>query len=263
MLRILGSRLAATAASLAARATSAFHNACRPSGVAGGFIADLTRSRAELLAENAFLRQQLVVASRTVKRPGFRRHERGLLVLLARLIPQWRQALLLVKPETVLRWHRAGFRLFWRRVCRSAGPSELRVAPDAIALIRRMSVENRLWGSRAHSRRTLEARHPRLEANGPKIHARCAAGCPPRGTALGVIPAKPHGAGLRFLADVRRLVPSRLRVLHRRRERQARRACGSDARSDAGVDGAAAPQCDAVREGAEVHHPRSQRQIRR
>src|SRR5580693_5454217 len=147
MLRILGSRLAATAASLAARATSAFHNACRPSGVAGGFIADLTRSRAELLAENAFLRQQLVVASRTVKRPGFRRHERGLLVLLARLIPQWRQALLLVKPETVLRWHRAGFRLFWRRVCRSAGPREPRIAPDVIGLIRRMAAESRLWGA--------------------------------------------------------------------------------------------------------------------
>jgi hypothetical protein len=59
MLRIPGSGLAATVARLAARAMSAFHEACRPSGIAGGFIADLTRSRAELLAENAFLRQQL------------------------------------------------------------------------------------------------------------------------------------------------------------------------------------------------------------
>src|SRR5580693_30768 len=189
MLGIPGSRLAAVVAGLAARAMSAFHDVCRPSGVASGFMVDLTRSRSELITENALLRQQLIVASRSVKRPRFRGHERGVLVLLARFLPQWRHALLLVKPETVLRWHRAGFRLFWRRVCRSAGPSELRVAPDAIALIRRMSVENRLWGSRAHSRRTLEARHPRLEANGPKIHARCAAGCPPRGTALGVIPA--------------------------------------------------------------------------
>jgi len=90
-------------------------------------------------------RQQLIVASRSVKRPSFRGHERGLLVLLARLLPQWRQALLLVKPETALRWHRAGFRLFWRRVCRSAGPREPRVTPDVIALIRRMAAENRLY----------------------------------------------------------------------------------------------------------------------
>jgi len=55
----IGSRLAATAANLAARVTIVLRNACRPWGVAGGFIADLTRSRAELIAENAFLRQQL------------------------------------------------------------------------------------------------------------------------------------------------------------------------------------------------------------
>jgi len=47
----------------------ALRNACRPSSVAGGFIADLTRSRTELIAENALLRQQLIVASRRVKRP--------------------------------------------------------------------------------------------------------------------------------------------------------------------------------------------------
>ncbi len=54
----------------------ALRQACRPSGVARGFIADLTRSRAELIAENALLRQQLIVASRAVKRPAFRVHER-------------------------------------------------------------------------------------------------------------------------------------------------------------------------------------------
>jgi putative transposase len=147
VLGIPGSRLAARAANLAARVTIVLRNACRPSGVAAGFIADLTRSRAELITENALLRQQLIVASRSVKRPAFRGHERGLLVLLARVLPQWRHALLLVKPGTVLRWHRAGFRLFWRRVCRSAGPREPRVARDVIALIRRMAAENRLWGA--------------------------------------------------------------------------------------------------------------------
>jgi len=118
-----------------------------PSGVAGGFIADLTRSRAELLTENALLRQQLIVASRAIKRPTFRVHERGLLVLLASVNRQWRRALLLVRPETVLRWHREGFRLFWRRRSRSSGPRKPRVAPHVVALIHRMACDNRLWGA--------------------------------------------------------------------------------------------------------------------
>jgi putative transposase len=61
---------------------------------------------------NALLRQQLIVASRKVKRPEFKPHERGLMVLLASIVRGWRDAVLLVKPETTLRWHREGFRLF-------------------------------------------------------------------------------------------------------------------------------------------------------
>jgi hypothetical protein len=76
-------------------------------------------------------------------------------------------------------------------------------------------------GSRTHSRRTLEARHPHREANGPKVYARCAACCSAQRTALADIPAKPHGVGLRFPAGLRHLVSSRLRVLHRRCERQS------------------------------------------
>jgi hypothetical protein len=146
VLRIFA-QLAATTVKLAERVMRPLRNASRPSGVAGGFASDLTRSRSELIAENAFLRQQLIVASRAVKRPAFRGRERGLLVLLARILPRWRCALLLVKPETVLRWHRAGFRLFWRNKSRSAGSREPRMAPNVIALIRCMAIENRLWGA--------------------------------------------------------------------------------------------------------------------
>ena len=92
----------------------------RPVPLVAGVVGDLLRSRRELIAENALLRQQLIVASRKIKRPSFRPHERGLLVLLARLVPRWRNALLLVKPETVLKWHRAGLR-------RSMAPSMLNV----------------------------------------------------------------------------------------------------------------------------------------
>jgi hypothetical protein len=126
------------------RACCATHAGLRASRAV---IAALTRSRGELIAENAFLRQQLMVASRGVKRPIFRGDERGLLVLVARFLPGWRHALLLVKAETLLRWHREGFRVFWRRKSRSTGPRDSRLSPGARALIERMAAENRLWGA--------------------------------------------------------------------------------------------------------------------
>src|SRR5262249_30534031 len=76
-----------------------------------GTIADLARSRSELVAENALLRQQVIVLARTAKRPRLTRADRPLLVLLASGVRAWRQALLIVQPETLLRRHRAGFRL--------------------------------------------------------------------------------------------------------------------------------------------------------
>ena len=83
---------------------------------------------------------------RAMKRPGLRRHERGLLALLASVIPRWSSALLIVKPETLIRWHRKGFRSFWHAKSR-AGSREPRIGSDVVALIRRMAAENRLWGA--------------------------------------------------------------------------------------------------------------------
>jgi putative transposase len=99
---------------MAERAQKATQSGTRPASVVGGLLRDVVRSRGELIAENTLLRQQLTVAARAVKKPRFAAYERGLLVILARLVPRWRDALLLVKPETVLRWHREGFKLFWR-----------------------------------------------------------------------------------------------------------------------------------------------------
>lgn len=76
-------------------------------------VTDLARSRPQLIAENLLLRQQLLVLNRTVKRPRFTAVDRALLMLLASRLQTWRNALLIVKPDTLLRWHRAGFRLFW------------------------------------------------------------------------------------------------------------------------------------------------------
>jgi transposase InsO family protein len=111
-----------------------------------GTTADLLRSRSELVAENALLRQQLLVLARTAKRPRLSHTDRPLLILLAGRVRAWRQALLIVRPETLLRWHRAGFRLFWRwrSAPRYRPPG---IAPDTVALIRRLARENRLWGA--------------------------------------------------------------------------------------------------------------------
>jgi len=75
-----------------------------------GTGADLVRTRGQVRAENALRPQQLVVLRRSVKRPAVAPTERALLVLRAGRVPAWRQALLLVQPDTPLRWHRAGFR---------------------------------------------------------------------------------------------------------------------------------------------------------
>jgi transposase InsO family protein len=111
-----------------------------------GTLADLGRSKAELVAENALLRQQLIILKRQVKRPACTQTDRILLVLLARAVRAWKQTLFLVQPETLLRWHREAFRLFWRRKSK-AHSHKPRVAAETILLIREMATKNRLWGA--------------------------------------------------------------------------------------------------------------------
>ncbi len=111
-------------------------------------LADLPRSKSDLIAENALLRQQLVVLQRSVKRAHCTPTDRALLVVLASRVRAWRPALLIVQPETLLRWHRQGFRLFWRWKSRAAVPrARPKVSPETIALIKEMAAANRLWGA--------------------------------------------------------------------------------------------------------------------
>ena len=135
MTAAVSARLRTVALRAAARLKATFRRLTRPLPLVTGVAGDLLRTRRELIAENALLRQQLIIASRKVKRPAFQPHERGLLVLLACLVPRWRDALLLVKPETVLRWHRAGFRLFWRHRSKPDARREPRLPRELIALI--------------------------------------------------------------------------------------------------------------------------------
>jgi len=100
-----------------------------------GTLADLTKGKAELLAENALLRHQLIILQRQVKRPVYRKTDRLLLVLLARMVRTWKQTLLLVQPETLLRWHRELFRVFWKHKSKT-NARKPRLSLETITLIK-------------------------------------------------------------------------------------------------------------------------------
>ena len=103
----------------------------------------LLRGHSHLALENLALRQQLAILRRQAGRPRLRKRERAFWVILARAWDGWRSVLNLVRPETVLRWHRQGFRYFWRWKSRGR-PC---VSPETIRLIRRICQENPLWGA--------------------------------------------------------------------------------------------------------------------
>jgi hypothetical protein len=104
-------------------------------------------TQAQLEAEITLLQHEPNVVQRQASsRPRLTATDRLLFVWLCRLFPSLRSAITIVQPDTVLRWHRSGFRLYWRRKSRSRGgrPS---VPIEVRSLIRRMSVENALWGA--------------------------------------------------------------------------------------------------------------------
>ena len=110
-------------------------------------LLDLFRSRRSLEGEVIALRHQLNVLRRsTRKRPALKSFDRLIFILLYRLAPTVLDAVTIVRPETIIRWHRAGFRSFWRwKSSRRAGrPS---VPPEIRRLIREMSLANPLWGA--------------------------------------------------------------------------------------------------------------------
>jgi putative transposase len=111
-----------------------------------GTLKDLRRNRRDLIVENAMLRQQLIVLNRQVKRPQLTQGDRVRLVLLARLTEYWQQALHIVQPDTLLRWHRDLFRHYWRHKSKPMKRGE-RTSPETIELIKQMASENRLWGA--------------------------------------------------------------------------------------------------------------------
>ena len=108
---------------------------------------DLTRTKSELLLENMLLRQQLMVLKRQAKRPTLTWRDRNLFVLLASRLRTWKQALVIVQPETVLRWHRDLFRWVWKRKSRPGRRGKPPLTDDIVSLIKQMAQENRFWGA--------------------------------------------------------------------------------------------------------------------
>jgi transposase InsO family protein len=114
--------------------------------IASCFVRALLLSRAALAAENLALRQQLAILDRKLPRPKLKNRDRLFWVLLSRLWSGWQSVLIIVKPETVIRWHRQGFKYYWRWKSRSK-PGRPKIPPELRDLIRRMSRDNPLWGA--------------------------------------------------------------------------------------------------------------------
>src|SRR5436190_948302 len=109
--------------------------------------ASLFKPKSQLEAENAALRHQLIVLQRKVRgRVQFTNSDRLFFIQLYRWCPSILKSMMIIRPETLVRWHRAGFRHYWRWKSRSAG-GRPQIHAELRALIWRMSVENRLWGA--------------------------------------------------------------------------------------------------------------------
>jgi len=110
-------------------------------------IISALKSYRYLALENLALRQQLAILKSSTKRPRLTKTDRLFWVLLSRIWLDWAQALIIVKPETVISWHRRGFKLFWRWKSRRRSKGRPQITREIRDLIRRLSRENHLWGA--------------------------------------------------------------------------------------------------------------------
>ena len=105
----------------------------------------LLKSKGDLLIELLAKNQQLHIYNNTIKRVRLRNSDRKFWVALSSMWPEWKQVLLIVKPETVIRWHRKGFKRYWKLISRKKG-GRPKVDRKTINLIKKISRENSAWG---------------------------------------------------------------------------------------------------------------------
>ena len=112
-----------------------------------GILASPFKSKLRLEAENAVLRHQLIVLRRKMRgRPRLTNNDRWFFIQLYRWFPAMLKVLTIIQPETLVRWHRAGFRCYWRWKSRPVG-GRPQIERELRALIRQMSIEIPLWGA--------------------------------------------------------------------------------------------------------------------
>jgi putative transposase len=117
-------------------------------GLCLGLLTRCLQSHRSLLLENLALRQQLAVLKRKHPRPRMRAFDRIFWVLARRFWGAWKQSLVLVNPETIVRWHRAGFRLYWSLISKARKRvGRKKLSTDVRELIFRMVAENPTWGA--------------------------------------------------------------------------------------------------------------------
>ena len=110
-------------------------------------LASPFKSKMRLETENTALRHQLIILRRKVPgRIGLTKTDRLFFVQLYRWVPSILKSITIIRPETLVRWHRAGFRSYWRWKSRKRG-GRPQIESDLRTLIRRMSIENPLWGA--------------------------------------------------------------------------------------------------------------------
>lgn len=112
-----------------------------------GIAIRLVRRRKSLLLENLVLRQQLSVLKRSSARPKLTRFDRCFWIAVSRIWSDWKTALVVVKPETVVEWHRRGFRIYWRLKSKVAKVGRKPVSAELKQLVFRMANENPTWGA--------------------------------------------------------------------------------------------------------------------
>jgi len=125
--------------------------------VVGALLAGL-QPRADLVLENLVLRQQLAVLRRAAPRPGLRPLDRAFWVVVSRTWSRWADAVAIVKPETILAWHRRSFARFWAAKSKRLGRPP--AAAEIVALIERMARENPMWSRRRIASELAKLGHP-------------------------------------------------------------------------------------------------------
>ncbi len=113
----------------------------------GILIVAAFRERRDLALENLALRQQLGVLKRRRGVPRLRRKDRWFWVVLSRIWPNWREALEIVKADTVVGWQRKRFRIYWAKISQRKGAGRPQARSDVRALIKKMATANPYWGA--------------------------------------------------------------------------------------------------------------------